>query len=80
MRPVHMFASLVPLPVIIDGAGWYETRQGERVHIRSSTNSPTSFGCIGRYEGGPCDGWHRSGRLYFTVKSMNDIIRKIEEA
>lgn len=78
MRPVQMFTSLVPLPVIIDSPGWYETRRGERVHMRSSTNSPTSMGCIGRYEGGPCDGWHRSGRLYCTAESQNDIVRKID--
>jgi hypothetical protein len=69
------FASLVALPTIIDQPGEYLTRAGEVVRI-GDVSAAHDFGCIGTYHCGPEDHWHRSGRLYASSLSRNDIVSK----
>lgn len=75
MKPLAWFASLVPLPVVIDGPGLYVTRAGEQVAVHL-VGARHRFDCIGHYASGQLDRWHKSGRLYFGQRSPNDIIRK----
>ena len=78
---VQWFASLVPLPIIIDGPGKYITQRGESVTIESDDfpNNPNSFGWYGHYGDTPeiADRWHRSGRIYFNRPCDNDIVAKV---
>lgn len=71
------FASLVALPVIIDGPGHYVTRCGATVTIASVASASGAFGCSGTYSSGIIDRWHRSGRLYFGQECPNDIVGKL---
>jgi hypothetical protein len=70
------YASLVPLPVVIDGPGQYLTRAGELARITDAT-SKHRFACQGTYPCGTPENWHRSGRLYFGIHSDNDIVSKV---
>lgn len=73
------YAGLVTLPVVITEPGDYITRSGERVTITrvSGVSDRHDHGCWGRYlPDGPDDSWHKSGRLYFSMTSGNDIISK----
>ena len=70
------YAPLVVLPVIITTPGEYITRGGERVTI-SKTSSLNDHGCVGVYAvNGISDAWHRSGRIYAGMESLNDIVRE----
>jgi len=69
------FAPLVLLPTVIDGPGVYETRAGETVVIHDS--SPRHcFGCCGTYASGVAESWHRSGRVFASRETQNDIVKK----
>lgn len=67
-------APLVSLPVVITHAGKYITRSGEVVEVHV-TSSNQDLGCMGAYATGQAEGWHRSGRLYSSKQSMNDIVQ-----
>jgi hypothetical protein len=69
------FAPLVTLPVIIDAPGQYLTRCGEIVTVRR-TSMRNGFECTGEYSSGVVEAWHRSGRLYSSLTSRNDIVAK----
>lgn len=68
------FTSLVPLAIVIATPGDYVTRGGETVKIRTSSNEH-KFGCLGRYACGTSDSWHRSGRIFSSRETQNDIVR-----
>lgn len=74
MSTAH-FAHLIALPVVIDAPGFYVTRGGEIVEIYQASPKH-DFRCRGKYAQGFVDGWHKSGRLYFSLHSTNDIVRK----
>jgi len=71
----------VTLPVIIDGPGKYRTRCGETVVI---THIQQGGGCdrCGFYDTGEetpiRDRWHKSGRVYPSTDSNNDILEKLK--
>ena len=74
MNTKALFCAFLTLPDVITSAGEYITRGGERVMV----NAPSSrheFGCRGTYPCGVRDSWHKSGRLYFSGVSANDIVR-----
>lgn len=74
------FASLVPLPVVIDKPGPYLTRSGEAVEI-TAVGAANAFSCFGYYPNKVAsDKWHRSGRLYFGTESDNDIVRALDKS
>lgn len=65
---------LVSLPVVIANVGKYITRNGEVVDV-SVVSSNQDLGCKGTYSSGQTEGWHRSGRLYSSKQSTNDIVQ-----
>ena len=67
------FASMVTLPIVIDGPGRYVTRGGEIVTIETVGRNH-AFNCYGAYANGVRDSWHRSGRLFASITSSNDIV------
>lgn len=69
------FASLVLEPTRIDGPGQYLTRCGEQVVV-AHASSRHDFGCSGTYSDGTLEHWHKSGRIFFSQESPNDIIDK----
>jgi len=75
MRNTAAFANFVTMPTIIDAPGYYLTRGGERVLITKCTGAH-SFGCTGTYSNGTLEAWHKSGRLYFGMQTVNDIVAK----
>lgn len=81
MNSKGWMASLMPLPIVIDGKGMYKTRSGEKVFVQHvETDKPASFNCYGFYENEVPDRWHRSGRLYFNRPCDNDIVEKVKDA
>lgn len=75
MNPKGWFASLAPLPTIIDAPGEYITRCGETVRV-TVASSTQAFACVGWYSNNVGEAWHKSGRLYFGRECNNDIVRK----
>lgn len=73
------FAPLVQLNAIITAPGLYVTRSGEIVTVESTSQAHT-FGCAGHYTDGKKEAWHRSGRLFATSESQNDILLKQDDA
>lgn len=71
------YTPLVCLPVVIDAPGKYRTRAGEIVTI-DSTGFQGRYNSSGRYASGQFDRWHRSGRLFRSMLSGNDIIAKAD--
>lgn len=69
------FAPLVTLPTIVTAPGTYRARGGAIVTI-TTISARHDFGCLGTYADGVRDGWHRSGRLYATSESQNDIVSR----
>jgi hypothetical protein len=69
------FAPLVTLPIIIDGPRSYITRCGDVVSITASS-AKNDFGCIGAYQDGVKERWHRSGRINASRETSNDVIRR----
>jgi hypothetical protein len=67
-------APLAALPVVITGARKYITRSGEVVEVHTASGNQ-DLGCKGTYPTGQAEGWHRSGRLYSSKQSMNDIVQ-----
>lgn len=67
------FAPLVLLPTVIDGAGKYVTRCGESAEIAQSSHKH-DFGCIGTYSNGTTERWHKSGRLFASRETANDVV------
>lgn len=71
------FLPLVNLPVIIDEPGKYVTRCGDVVTV-TKVSSRHDINCHGyygeRYK--TKERWHKSGRLYATTESFNDIVSK----
>lgn len=70
------YAPLVPLPLIITAAGKYLTRGGEQVEV-TKVSGNNDLGCKGVYSTGQSESWHRSGRLFSSQKSMNDIVQAV---
>jgi hypothetical protein len=70
------FWPLVLLPAVITRPGRYRTRRGEAVTVERMPRPFAShaFDCIGRYDSGVIEQWHRSGRLYAGALSANDVI------
>lgn len=76
MNPKAWFSSLVTKNVVIAEPGEYITRGGEKVAIiKASSNH--DFGCRGKYATGQRDNWHKSGHVFFSKESVNDIVSKI---
>ena len=67
------FASLVNLPTVILEPGTYVTRRGDFVSV-SAVSSRHDFGCTGQYHDGANEAWHRSGRIFASRESANDIV------
>lgn len=68
------FAPLVLAPIVIVTPGEYVTRCGETVSV-STTSSRHDFGCVGHYQNGVRERWHRSGRIFAGMETANDIVR-----
>lgn len=75
MADKRYFTSLFVLPAVIDGSGKYATRCGEGVEIAQSS-SKHDFGCIGTYSNGTTEHWHKSGRLFSSRETANDVVAK----
>lgn len=69
------FCAFICLPVLIDAPGQYITRGGDVVTI-THTSVRHDFRCCGTYSNGIAEGWNKTGRLYFGVESINDIVRR----
>lgn len=69
------FAPLVTKPVIITGPGQYKTRNGDIVTIHKVSRAH-DFGCGGHYSDDTYDSWHKSGRIFATSESQNDIVSR----
>lgn len=67
------FAPLVTKPVLIAAPGQYVTRCGEAVTIVKAS-SKHDFGCVGSYENGTPERWHKSGRIFAGIETENDIV------
>lgn len=73
------FAPLVLLPTIITKPGKYLTRNGETVVVWE-ISTKHDLGCIGHYyQNGLPESWHKSGRIYATSETANDIVSLKEE-
>ena len=68
--------SHVVLPTIISEPGNYLTRCGEIVNIESIIPN-TAYGACGKYPNQVEDRWDVCGRLYPSILSNNDIVKKI---
>lgn len=67
------FAPLVTLPAVITGPGEYLTRAGERVKVVVASRRH-EFGCEGQYSTGQDEAWHKTGRLFASRETRNDIV------
>lgn len=67
------FASLVALPTLIFKPGQYRTRVGEIVTVEL-VSSRHDFSCCGHYAHGTPESWHKTGRLFATIETENDIV------
>lgn len=70
------FAPLVSLPILISAPGLYVTRDGKVVSV-SAVSDRHDFGCVGTYNNGTRESWHRSGRILATSETANDIIDQV---
>lgn len=70
------FVPLVSLPNVITGAGSYITGGGELATVEEASKKQ-DFGCRGAYATGQAEGWHRSGRLFASRETNNDIVRVV---
>jgi len=68
------FAPFVSFPVVILAPGRYLTRCGETVTV-DAVSSRHDFACVGAYDNGVRERWHKSGRLFAGRETANDIIR-----
>lgn len=68
--------SIFAMPDIITEPGQYKTREGATVTV-TRINKMRRFGCVGHYEGGLIENWHRSGRILESRETTNDIVEKI---
>lgn len=66
------------LPEIVTCNGFYVTRQGEVVEILQKSEAVPQF-FAGRYSSGVYDMWHKSGRMFPSTDSDNDIISSLED-
>lgn len=73
-RNTAYFAPLVCLPTVIVEPGDYITRCGEIVSV-SVVSSRHDFGCKGNYTNEVRESWHRTGRLFASRETANDIVR-----
>lgn len=69
------FVPLICLPAVIDGPGKYVTRCGEVVEIVKSSNRH-DYGCTGTYSNNVAERWHKSGRIFATKETANDVVSK----
>ncbi len=74
------FAPLVLLPVIITKPGFYQTRGGEKVRI-TKVSERHDFHCFGYYTNSCADTdcWHKSGRIFATSETANDIVKELPD-
>ena len=70
------FADLVGLPAVVVAVGFYLTRAGELVHV-DAVSARHDFGCTGSYANGAGERWHKSGRLFAGMLSVNDIVAPV---
>lgn len=70
------YVPLVLLPVIVTESGAYVTRCGETVTI-SSASRKHDHGCVGAYSDGTAERWHKSGRVFATRETANDIVKAL---
>lgn len=68
-------ALLVNKEVIITAPGFYRTRGGDRVEI-ILVSERQDFGCLGHYDDGVPERWHKSGRILASRETQNDIVNK----
>jgi hypothetical protein len=72
------FAPLVLLPEIITEPGQYQTRCGEVVTVVSiSQKYRHDFENRGSYPNGVAERWHKSGRIFATSTTDNDIVARL---
>ena len=69
------YAPLVLLPIIIVDPGLYVTRSDAVVSI-PKVSKRNDHGCIGLYQDGIREHWHRSGRIYAGIETANDVVRR----
>lgn len=72
---VSYFASLVVRPTVISGPGKYVTRCGEIVEIVQSSHRH-DYGCAGTYSNRTTERWHKSGRLFASRETANDVVAR----
>ena len=74
-------APLVILPNVITEPGYYLTRCGDTVHVYA-VSARHNFDCFGSYRSGNASGlhdsWHKSGRVFASRETDNDIVAKKE--
>lgn len=75
MANASYFVPLVVLPTVIDGPGSYFTRRGEVVDIACASRWH-DFGCVGTYSCGTTERWHKSGRLFASKTTLNDVVAR----
>lgn len=73
------FAPFVVLPTVIGGPGKYVTRSGENIEIAKSSNRH-DFGCVGSYSNKTTERWHKSGRLFASRETANDVVARHSSA
>lgn len=65
------------LPIIITEPGKYITRSGEVVEVLEiSTSRRSMYSAHGVYSDGVREAWHKSGRIFPTIDTVNDIVKK----
>lgn len=79
MADAAYFAPFVVLPTVIDGPGQYVTRCGEIVEISQASNRH-DFGCAGAYSNSVGERWHKSGRLFASRETVNDVVARHSSA
>lgn len=74
MKSQAYFCSMVVLPTVVTGPGAYVTRCGETVTV-DVASTRHEFGCHGTYPGNIRESWHKSGRLFASRETANDIVK-----
>lgn len=70
------FAPLVLASIVIVTPGEYVTRCGETVNV-TAASTRHDHGCVGQYPNGVREAWHRSGRIFASMETQNDIVRAL---
>ncbi len=70
------YLSRMFLPVIVDAPGNYVTRSGEVVTITAVKKASYGLTCKGVYPQGILETWTKSGHIFPSIESGNDIVAK----